>query len=73
MRERQEGEPSIYGLKDVYYMVKVIMAFIMTALRETTERGQAAGGSASLKMKNIAKHNGIRIYGDFVRFIELIF
>jgi hypothetical protein len=43
MRERQEGESSIYGLKSAYYMVKVILAIIMTALRETTGRGPAGG------------------------------
>jgi hypothetical protein len=34
MRERQEGESSITGLKSAYYMVKVILAIIMTALRK---------------------------------------
>ena len=34
MRERQEGGSSIAGVKGVYYMVKVVLAIIMTALRK---------------------------------------
>jgi hypothetical protein len=34
MRERQEGSSSIAGLKSVYYMIKVLLAILMTALRK---------------------------------------
>ena len=34
MRERQEGESSIAGISGIYYMVKVILAVFMTALRK---------------------------------------
>lgn len=34
MRERQEGGSSIAGLKGGYYMIKVILAVMMTALRK---------------------------------------
>jgi hypothetical protein len=33
MRERQGGDSSIAGVKGVYYMIKVILAVVMTALR----------------------------------------
>ncbi len=33
MRERQAGKSSIYGFKSIYYMIKVILCIIMTALR----------------------------------------
>jgi hypothetical protein len=33
MRERQEGGSSIGGVKGVYYMIKVVLAILMTALR----------------------------------------
>jgi glycosyltransferase involved in cell wall biosynthesis len=34
MRERQEGGSSIAGVKGIYYMVKVVLAILMTALRK---------------------------------------
>jgi hypothetical protein len=34
MRERQEGSSSIGGLKSAYYMIKVLLAILMTALRK---------------------------------------
>jgi hypothetical protein len=34
MRERQAGGSSIAGLKGVYYMIKVLLAILMTALRK---------------------------------------
>ncbi len=34
MRERQGGDSSIAGLKGAYYMVKVLLAILMTALRK---------------------------------------
>jgi hypothetical protein len=37
MRERQEGGSSIAGLLGIYYMIKVILAIIMTALRKPLE------------------------------------
>jgi glycosyltransferase involved in cell wall biosynthesis len=33
MRERQNGKSSIYGLLSVYYMIKVLLAIIMTEIR----------------------------------------
>jgi hypothetical protein len=37
MRERQQGGSSIAGLFGIYYMIKVILAIIMTALRRPLE------------------------------------
>lgn len=34
MRERQQGGSSIGGIKGVYYMIKVLLAILMTALRK---------------------------------------
>lgn len=34
MRERQEGGSSIAGMKGVYYMIKVVLAVLMTSLRK---------------------------------------
>lgn len=34
MRERQSGDSSISGLKGIYYMIKVVLAVLMTALRK---------------------------------------
>lgn len=34
MQERQEGGSSIAGIKGIYYMIKVVLAIIMTALRK---------------------------------------
>jgi hypothetical protein len=39
MQERQEGGSSIAGLTGIYYMVKVILAIIMTALRKPLASG----------------------------------
>jgi hypothetical protein len=39
MRERQEGSSSIGGLKSVYYMIKVLLAILMTALRKPLTGG----------------------------------
>ena len=34
MREREEGDSSIGGIKGAYYMIKVLLAILMTALRK---------------------------------------
>ena len=34
MRERQGGGSSIAGIRGAYYMIKVILAVLMTALRK---------------------------------------
>jgi len=39
MRERQGGVSSIGGLKSLYYMVKVLLAICMTALRPPIRKG----------------------------------
>ncbi len=39
MLERQGGESSISGLKSAYYMIKVILAMLMTAQRQKIRRG----------------------------------
>jgi len=44
MRPRQEGGSSISGMKSAYYMVKVILAIIMTALRDTSGSGHDVEG-----------------------------
>jgi glycosyltransferase involved in cell wall biosynthesis len=43
MVERQGGESSISGLKSAYYMVKVILAMLMTAQRHKIRRQQKNG------------------------------
>lgn len=43
MRERQGGDSSISGLKGGYYMIKVLLAILMTALREPVPEGLAGG------------------------------
>ena len=40
MRERQAGGSSIAGIRGGYYMVKVILAILMTALRKPIKSGQ---------------------------------
>lgn len=42
MRERQAGDSSITGVYSVYYMIKVILAIIMTALRKPLVGGKQA-------------------------------
>ena len=39
MDERQEGESSISGLSGAYYMIKVLLAILMTALRKPVLQG----------------------------------
>jgi hypothetical protein len=34
MRERQGGGSSITGIRGVYYMIKVLLAILMTAMRK---------------------------------------
>jgi hypothetical protein len=41
MRERQSGGSSITGLKSLYYMVKVLLAISMTALRKPLPKGRS--------------------------------
>ena len=48
MQERQEGGSSIGGIKGGYYMVKVLLAILMTALRKPVVDG-AAGHTAELE------------------------
>jgi hypothetical protein len=38
MRERQRGDSSIAGLQGIYYMTKVLLAILMTALRKPLTR-----------------------------------
>jgi glycosyltransferase involved in cell wall biosynthesis len=45
MRKRQSGGSSISGIYNIYYMLKVLLAILMTALRKplrTTDQGPAA-------------------------------
>lgn len=44
MRERQEGGSSISGVISLYYMVKVLLAIMMTALRAPTEENATHAG-----------------------------
>lgn len=39
MRERQGGDSSIAGITGIYYMIKVILAVLMTALRKPSVKG----------------------------------
>lgn len=39
MRERQGGDSSIAGIKGGYYMIKVLLAILMTALRKPVVKG----------------------------------
>ena len=39
MRQRLEGGSSISGLQGAYYMIKVVLAIIMTALRDNSGKG----------------------------------
>ena len=47
MRERQGGDSSIAGMYGIYYMIKVVLAIVMTALRKPLTGGKNRSDTAS--------------------------